>query len=1570
MAPLYFNLTYAGVPFMADDAVAVRPDIPTGDYQKGANNPISKQRPLPELVEELNRIIPFKYIQAFSQPANYQGRNIGNLAIPNTEAANPNPEIKIGDWYYPNTASRWSIFTGLSSSTLVKTLLAITGGNTAKEFNMQVVPISPDNLGDDSYNLTTNMYMLPPRPLAENGGQYDGIYLVQLVDERWYWQNSPISFTIDSETTWGSLIDGCAAILGVVITYSPIPDAYTVPEKDSQFWMNLENVPTVLDAIAYNVGRVVIRNLDGTYELLTSDESQLRAETNRGNTSSVVRTAGGDLFSSGTLLRVGNLTQSRNYVVPENIRVSFPKYVTGDDPVPHFLNNRYGPDRPSAWYEQSYGSVWTEVVPITSGGSFVSGLIGISDYTIHSTAKALISGEQQIIPYNQSGLTSLALEIARDYYTEQVGLALDEVYPGTFKWLPEGLHDIVWTYSPKMRQGVTRVTHNPWNQSIREMQHATPVSSGFSTNLRGVGGLSVAQTVRDCTSGSVSSTLSTDFLSGNMVVELDSVAYLPTQDRWKGQINEEIILLDGTSGGISGGINVVFRGIDGTTVGDHLSGDVVTQIYPSANYGTNLVTYGEGQFVYPGVQTSGGISEVKVIPQTQTVRVLSDQAADIDGIPYYSGQVNLYNPSAAVTGSPYVLRELIWVVDRNYADLTSGARYPGQLVGYANSNFESDTGSLISGHTSPVYLTNATPVPNNETVTKTQWRYECVNGVNKAYRTIVTYRPGQVPLFSEEEYDHDEGCCACGVAPSPCCGGDSPLVICITPEDFPCIGVTPFDVTYNATGANGAGWYSETFECVDEEVTHELYFRLTCDTDVWTMEVYCDDVLETDAEVAVNCTPFGFVATLTGDGTGCLPAGDVTLTGVAGPCNPPPCCTKASICLTFHDVLVDGQPYQITAAWSDTESGWPIDFETTGEWGPSRPDAGVSGTFGMHGLLTCFSTSAGDDTNPCFFIDPSPEPCYGFFGGATFPYPPPPSGPGGQGFIAYHPGLYHNQYITEAPTCNPLHFVIGLLGSVEVSQGLCPPPGPVCCLGYQIPNVLCASPNGLNCPDGPFNLTFSSSDPQGPGWYSDYLCLESNTLRFRLWCNTTNPLLPVWTWEEYCNAAIAGTTTVSAFTCSPFTATVSQWITNGPCVPSTGVSIYITEGSCNGIFPCAGGGTFDPIYTPGCCPGLCFPAALTLTVTGGSAVDGTYTLNLNLNLAGWVADAPGGDQWLFGCVGIGAAAKMQLQLNFDTGGGVASDYCSITCPPDGCFAGCMCHPDGNSINWQITMGTGGPCGPCTPCTGITGWVSPGWYCVRNESDVCEPLELLEEDRCDGSIEICSGPYANEAVAEAACGGGGGTQTFITTSTWEAPAGVTSVTAECWGGGGSGSEPTNGNRAGAGGGGGAYASKVVTVIPGNTYNVIVGTGGPNSGNSGTAGGDTIFGPLPAGVAVKAVGGSGGVGLAGGAGGAAGSSVGTTTHSGGAGGGGAASITTGGGGGSSAGPSADGNAGTGAGPGGGAGGIAPAGGGNGGQGGAASSGSGFAGVAPGGGGGARGGDGDFAAAGANGKVILTW
>ena len=215
--------------------------------------------------------------------------------------------------------------------------------------------------------------------------------------------------------------------------------------------------------------------------------------------------------------------------------------------------------------------------------------------------------------------------------------------------------------------------------------------------------------------------------------------------------------------------------------------------------------------------------------------------------------------------------------------------------------------------------------------------------------------------------------------------------------------------------------------------------------------------------------------------------------------------------------------------------------------------------------------------------------------------------------------------------------------------------------------------------------------------------------------------------------------------------------------------------------------------------------------------------------------------------------------------------------------------------------------------------------------------------------------------------GPGSTTISASGTFTVPSLVTSLTVEAIGGGGGGGGTYGGllgitSATAGGGGGGGYARGTVSVTPGQTHTVTVGSGGAggaSGNNNGVAGGNSSFGAFvvatggargTAGNAANGAGGAGGVGT-----------TGSTFFTGGAGG-----IPSGGG---SAGSASNGNAGSGA-----TGGAAVTGGGAGAnQGGNNAVGN--NGTIPGGGGsGARrgglGGSNAAGGAGANGRVIVSW
>ena len=479
-----FSLTIGGVPFAGDRAHVVNlNDVPEHSIL------LDKQLPEVDLYSEISRLIPLEWMRDYcpSPPDAYRLQGIAR------QQPCPPPFVDIGRWYYPTGASRWSVFRGLMTSAMVVALRTATSNyTTPASFVIQAAPNDPTTRLTSAYSITTSMSALPPRPLGENGGSFPGLYLVTLVDERWYYQGTTVTIHPTPTATWEDLIAEIADALNVTIAYSAISSDYSEPEPDSPLWANKQDAAVLLDAVAANIGRVCVREYDGSLTLLTWAETQARIATNRGTAPQVVRMAGGDLFTSGQLLPVGNQTYARNAVVPQQVTVTFPKYITGNDPVPHYFNPRTSGQQPTTWDESSYGDVYSYSVPITSGGVNVSGLTGTSEETLRTTAKALYATEAAAsgLPTNDASLGLLATSVVTAYYDSLVVPSLDEVYPGTFAWVPEGGHDLVFTYSERLEQASLRVVRSAWNSQPSEFQHSTP---GVSY-VAGIGGKRVPQT--------------------------------------------------------------------------------------------------------------------------------------------------------------------------------------------------------------------------------------------------------------------------------------------------------------------------------------------------------------------------------------------------------------------------------------------------------------------------------------------------------------------------------------------------------------------------------------------------------------------------------------------------------------------------------------------------------------------------------------------------------------------------------------------------------------------------------------------------------------------------------------------------------------------------------------------------------------------------------------------------------------------------------------------------------------------------------------------------------------------
>jgi len=171
-------------------------------------------------------------------------------------------------------------------------------------------------------------------------------------------------------------------------------------------------------------------------------------------------------------------------------------------------------------------------------------------------------------------------------------------------------------------------------------------------------------------------------------------------------------------------------------------------------------------------------------------------------------------------------------------------------------------------------------------------------------------------------------------------------------------------------------------------------------------------------------------------------------------------------------------------------------------------------------------------------------------------------------------------------------------------------------------------------------------------------------------------------------------------------------------------------------------------------------------------------------------------------------------------------------------------------------------------------------------------ELIQKSQTTGaridtwsSTSNLSTPIWGQGTAVAggyiySAGGGEGSSTVSDTHysagtySFSVPAGITSITVKAWGAGGGGGAGNGGSGSGGNGGGGGYTKGVFAVTPGETLDIVVGSGGSNATVNRTAGSGGGYSAVKRSstILVEAGGGGGGGGgigtRAGGAGGAGG------------------------------------------------------------------------------------------------------
>ncbi len=354
------------------------------------------------------------------------------------------PPVRIGKLWWPTGASRFAVASYLVDQSQIDAIRLVTYSTGATN-GYQVAPLV---LGDSTSSVTTDMWMLPPRPLA---GVTDlPLYLLTLVDERFFWWFKTSTLTVTGgTTTWATLFADLASALGITLTVDIIDAAYLKP--DPKFTLRDEPLPLLLDAAAFCCGQRFVRQLDGTCRTWLATNSRDQTATNL----ALVPTAGNYDVSAGGVFAIGTVLPLVDDVaaLPASVEVIYPV-------------QRCGVDSGTISYNVTLASL------ALADFAGVSGSSG-NTKTFHASA---VAGQQPTVspPYNDAELQTLTEAIARDFYRHQVG-RLDLRLVGYPAWTITGLDDHL-EYQHDMDCGL-RVVRGPWLDHLEELLYYSTYGS-------------------------------------------------------------------------------------------------------------------------------------------------------------------------------------------------------------------------------------------------------------------------------------------------------------------------------------------------------------------------------------------------------------------------------------------------------------------------------------------------------------------------------------------------------------------------------------------------------------------------------------------------------------------------------------------------------------------------------------------------------------------------------------------------------------------------------------------------------------------------------------------------------------------------------------------------------------------------------------------------------------------------------------------------------------------------------------------------------------------------------------
>jgi len=408
---------------MANDAVLEFGGVPLlFDQDRQAQRFLDRYLPIQDLVT------PAGNPARDDWQGNTYGQGRAGLPLANYP---PPPPPRVNTLWWPTGAIRWARGWFLCDQAAVDALMDFNDPESAWADGYAVpktLRASTPDLVDNSapYVLEAEMYLLRPLRITATGDTAFGdLWLLPLVDQRYWWQFRRCGDLTSYLTSWDALVTALGNELGIGITCSAVNSAYMIPDR-IELARHEDSPAVVLDAVAHSIGRRVVVDYNGDVRLVnyTTEQPALAAnwaETSTGATKYLK-------LQGGT---PDDAAPPPAYPWPDELRIAFQKI---EDPA-----------------DGGAGTFWTTAKLAED----VSSEVGAEDLvtventskTVHCSAWAMFQAvapptTPPTDPANKTNLEDLRDQYALDYFGWLVH-QYDHAWPGIQNWPPCGYDDHV-----------------------------------------------------------------------------------------------------------------------------------------------------------------------------------------------------------------------------------------------------------------------------------------------------------------------------------------------------------------------------------------------------------------------------------------------------------------------------------------------------------------------------------------------------------------------------------------------------------------------------------------------------------------------------------------------------------------------------------------------------------------------------------------------------------------------------------------------------------------------------------------------------------------------------------------------------------------------------------------------------------------------------------------------------------------------------------------------------------------------------------------------------------------------